>query len=226
MVAAIRILTQIAPVQQGADLAAQSLARDAGLTGQAQQGHAAAVAFQQLPDQQAHHRALLVAAVQAQPFLGDDIEKIEHTADILNSPGTENRRRLIVLRPVLFCRHAPYRQCGLDPAAAMSNKCSESSKAKARMKTEQAEAIALMALAYLAGNEDLLHRFLGETGMNAGDLRAAAGDPAALGGILDFILGDDSRVLDFAESAGLRPEDPIRARHNLPGHRAGDRGAL
>ncbi|PWR23430.1 DUF3572 domain-containing protein [Zavarzinia compransoris] len=94
------------------------------------------------------------------------------------------------------------------------------------MKAEQAETIGLMALAYLAGREDLLQRFLGETGMSAGDLRAAAGDPAALGGILDFLLGDDSRVLDFAAGAGLRPEDPLRARHSLPGHHPGDRGAL
>lgn len=94
------------------------------------------------------------------------------------------------------------------------------------MKQERAETIALMALAHLAGDQDMLHRFLGESGMGADDLRQAAGDPGTLGGILDFILNDEARVLAFAAAAGLAPDEPLRARHILPGGAPGDRGAL
>lgn len=94
------------------------------------------------------------------------------------------------------------------------------------MKRERAETIGLMALAHLATDEDLLHRFLGESGMNGDDLRRAAGDPATLGGVLDFLLGDEARVLAFAAAAGLAPDEALRARYALPGGSPGDRGAL
>ncbi len=94
------------------------------------------------------------------------------------------------------------------------------------MHRDRAETIALLALGYVAGDADLLGRFLGESGLGEGDLRQAAGDPAVLGGVLDFLLGDDARVLGFAAEAGLKPDEPLRARAALPGGDSGDRGAL
>ncbi|MCW0183465.1 MAG: DUF3572 domain-containing protein [Zavarzinia sp.] len=94
------------------------------------------------------------------------------------------------------------------------------------MTSDRAEAIALMALAHLASDDNLLHRFMAETGMDATDLQAIAGRPDMLGGILDFVLADESLVIDFAAAAGLRPEEPMRARMTLPGFTAGDRGGL
>jgi hypothetical protein len=94
------------------------------------------------------------------------------------------------------------------------------------MKRDRAETIALLALAHVAGDETLLHEFMRESGMDATALRQAAGDPTVLGGVLDFILGDDSRVTAFAAAADLKPEEPMRARFELPGGTAGDRGAL
>ncbi len=94
------------------------------------------------------------------------------------------------------------------------------------MKQERAETIALMALAHLAADEDLLHRFLGESGMDGGDLRKAAEEPGTLVGVLDFFLCDEARLLAFAAAAGLKPEEPLRARYALPGGFPGDRGAL
>ena len=42
------------------------------------------------------------------------------------------------------------------------------------------------------------------------------GDPAFLGGVLDFILGDEPTVLAFVETEELAPETPMAARHKLP----------
>lgn len=94
------------------------------------------------------------------------------------------------------------------------------------MTRDRAETIALLALGFLAGDPELLGRFLGESGLGPDRLRGAAGDPALLGGVLDFLLADDARVLAFAAEAGLKPEEPLRARAALPGGAAGDRGAL
>lgn len=94
------------------------------------------------------------------------------------------------------------------------------------MTRDRAETIALMALAHLAADEDLLRRFMAETGTDATELRGLAGQPEMLGGILDFLLGDEALVIEFAAAAGLRPEEPMRARVALPGFAAGDRGAL
>lgn len=94
------------------------------------------------------------------------------------------------------------------------------------MTSDRAETIALMALAYLAAEEDLLHRFMAETGMEATELKVIAGNPGLLGGVLDFVLSDEALVMEFAASSGLRPEEPMRARMALPGFQAGDRGGL
>ncbi len=48
-------------------------------------------------------------------------------------------------------------------------------------------------------------------------MRNGAFEPEFLGFVLEFILGSDAMVLDFAASAGLRPEDPLRARALLAG---------
>ena len=53
---------------------------------------------------------------------------------------------------------------------------------------ESAEVLALQALAWLAGNEDLLPTFLGSTGASEADVRAGASDPEFLGAVLDLSL--------------------------------------
>jgi hypothetical protein len=42
-------------------------------------------------------------------------------------------------------------------------------------------------------------------------------DPEFLGFVLDFVLGSDAAVLDFAAHAGLRPDEPALARAVLAG---------
>ncbi|MDD3447040.1 MAG: DUF3572 domain-containing protein [Zavarzinia sp.] len=94
------------------------------------------------------------------------------------------------------------------------------------MKSDRAETIALLALAHITAREDLLHRFLADSGLDGSGLRVSVADPAMLGGVLDFILADDARVLDFAAEAGLAPEEPLRARLTLSGDLVEGRGMM
>ncbi len=85
------------------------------------------------------------------------------------------------------------------------------------MKQEQAETIALQALGWLAGNDELLPVFLGATGSDANDMRARAQDTEFLGSVLDFMMNDDDWVVEFCDGAGLGYDQPMAARQGLPG---------
>ncbi len=85
------------------------------------------------------------------------------------------------------------------------------------MQGEQAEIIALQALGWLAGNEELLPVFLGATGADGADLRARAGDAEFLASVLDFLLMDDQWVLECTSAIAEPPESLMRARMYLPG---------
>jgi len=82
---------------------------------------------------------------------------------------------------------------------------------------EAAETLALEALAWLVGDEELLPVFLGATGTSEMDLRARAGDADFLGSVLDFLLMDDAWVVAFCDARGLSYEAPMMARAALPG---------
>jgi hypothetical protein len=84
-------------------------------------------------------------------------------------------------------------------------------------KQDLAETVALQALGWLAGNEDLLPVFLAATGASTSDLAESAGQPAFLGSILDFLLQDDAWVVGFCDAANLPYDAPMRARAALPG---------
>lgn len=85
------------------------------------------------------------------------------------------------------------------------------------MNAERAEIIALQALAWLVGNDELCPVFLGATGGSESDLRARATDPAFQASVLEFITMDDAWVVAFCDSAGLAYDLPLRARYALPG---------
>ena len=82
---------------------------------------------------------------------------------------------------------------------------------------EAAETLALQALTWLAGNDDLFPIFLGATGAVAQDIAADAGKPAFLGSVLDFILTDDAWVIAFCDANLLSYDAPMLARMALPG---------
>ena len=89
------------------------------------------------------------------------------------------------------------------------------------MRTEQAEILSLQALAWLASEEELWPVFLGATGADAGDLKAAlasgAPDPATLAAVLEFLTMDDRWIARFCVATGQPPDAPLRALHALPG---------
>lgn len=82
---------------------------------------------------------------------------------------------------------------------------------------ENAETLALKALGWLVGNEDLLPVFLGASGATEADLRARTSDPAFLGAVLDFLMLDDAWVVAFCDAHGVAYESPMMARAALPG---------
>lgn len=82
---------------------------------------------------------------------------------------------------------------------------------------EQAQVIALQALGWLAGNEDLCPTFLGSTGGSVDDLRDRAMDPAFQSSVLEFLTMDDAWVIAFCDAHELAYDMPLRARFALPG---------
>ncbi len=85
------------------------------------------------------------------------------------------------------------------------------------MNPERAETIALKALGWLAGNEELLPVFMGSTGIAQGELAQRAEDPEFLISLLDFLTMDDNWVVAFCDAAGLAYDLPLQARQALPG---------
>ncbi len=85
------------------------------------------------------------------------------------------------------------------------------------MKQDVAETLAAQALAWIAGQDDLLGVFLGATGSSADDVRSRVGDPEFLASVLDFLVMDDAWVVGFCDATGLAYDQPMQARAVLPG---------
>ncbi len=85
---------------------------------------------------------------------------------------------------------------------------------------DDAETVALTALAWIAGHENLLGVFMGATGAGLDDLRKGAQDPDFLASLLDFLMMDDAWIMEFCEARNLAPERVIAARQALPGGKA------
>lgn len=84
---------------------------------------------------------------------------------------------------------------------------------------DSAETLAIGALTWLLGQPEDLGAFLAASGAGGAELAQAAGDPAFLGAVLDFLLEADARVVAFCDSAGLPYTAPMQARAALPGGR-------
>lgn len=77
--------------------------------------------------------------------------------------------------------------------------------------------LSLRALAFLAGDEEQVGRFLALTGLDPGDLRGLLGDRGFQLAVLDHIAGDEALLLAFAAAESLPPEAVGRARRALGG---------
>jgi hypothetical protein len=71
---------------------------------------------------------------------------------------------------------------------------------------DEAESMAIAALAFIAGDPERLSRFLALSGLDPGHLRRAAAEPGFLAGVLAFLAGDERLLLDFAAAQGVPPE--------------------
>jgi len=84
---------------------------------------------------------------------------------------------------------------------------------------EAAESLAIQVLTYLAAEPERLGRFLALSGVGPQQLRLAATEPGFLAGVLDYVSADESLLLEFADHAGVDPEDVVRAQAALSGER-------
>jgi uncharacterized protein DUF3572 len=74
------------------------------------------------------------------------------------------------------------------------------------MDADQAESIAISALAFLASDMERLSRFLALTGMGPRDLKADARTPRVLAAVLNHLLQDESQLLVFSAAKNIPPE--------------------
>ena len=82
---------------------------------------------------------------------------------------------------------------------------------------ENSQVLALQVVTWLMGNQALCEVFLGATGANETDLRERISDPEFLGYVLDFLLLDDTWVIEFCDEHGLPYLSVMQARNCLPG---------
>ncbi len=80
-----------------------------------------------------------------------------------------------------------------------------------------AEEIALQALTWIIGNDELLPVFMGATGIGQEDLRGRMEEPEFLISVLDFLTMDDTWVMEFCDAVSLPYQAPMQARQALPG---------
>jgi hypothetical protein len=82
---------------------------------------------------------------------------------------------------------------------------------------DAAEMLAIQALAFIAEEPERLNGFVTATGIDIAAIRDAANEPGFLVGVLGHMLGDESLLLAFADSAGIDPASIARARRALGG---------
>lgn len=77
--------------------------------------------------------------------------------------------------------------------------------------------LALLALAFLADDEERAGRFLALTGLDGADIQNLLGEVAFHLAVLDHLAGDEQLLLAFADAHELPPEAVGRARRALGG---------
>jgi len=80
-----------------------------------------------------------------------------------------------------------------------------------------ADETAIAVLVWLAGEPELMGRFLALTGIEASNLREAANEPGFLVGVLGFLMNHEPTLMDFCAATDTRPEAVSRAFRALGG---------
>ncbi len=81
--------------------------------------------------------------------------------------------------------------------------------------TNDAEALALSALAATLTDERRATRFLALTGLTADELRARAAEPGLLAATLAFLESHEPDLVAVAEALGVAPDVLVAARRSL-----------
>ena len=81
--------------------------------------------------------------------------------------------------------------------------------------TNDAEALALSALAATLTDERRAQRFLDLSGIDTEELRRRAAEPALLAALLRFLEAHEPDLIDVAEAVGVKPQDLVAAREEL-----------
>jgi len=82
---------------------------------------------------------------------------------------------------------------------------------------DEAQQLAIEALAFLADQPDLLARFLELTGIEAVDIRQVACQEGFWAGILSFLCANETDLWAFCHHANKLPEQVTAALRCLPG---------
>ncbi|MBO9629686.1 MAG: DUF3572 domain-containing protein [Shinella sp.] len=88
---------------------------------------------------------------------------------------------------------------------------------KDTLAAEAAEATAVTILGWLAGEPELLSRFLALTGVSPSEVRTAVKDTGFLAGIVDFLMSNEPDLLAFCDATGTKPEAVVHAHAVLSG---------
>ena len=75
--------------------------------------------------------------------------------------------------------------------------------------------LALASLAATLGDERRARRFLDLTGIGTDELRARAGEPALLAGLLRFLESHEPDLMAVAAAIDVKPEALVEARQQL-----------
>ena len=81
--------------------------------------------------------------------------------------------------------------------------------------TNDAETLALSALAATLTDERRARRFLDLSGIDTEELRLRAAEPALLAALLRFLEAHEPDLIDVADAIGVKPAELVAARENL-----------
>ena len=81
--------------------------------------------------------------------------------------------------------------------------------------TNDAEALALSALATTLTDERRAQRFLDLSGIDTDELRRRAAEPALLAALIRFLEAHEPDLIDVAETIGVSPQELVGARQEL-----------
>lgn len=82
---------------------------------------------------------------------------------------------------------------------------------------KSADETAIAILSWLAGEPELLSRFLALSGTDIESLRGAVGDAGFMAGLVAFLMDHEPTLLAFCAATDTSPEDVVRAHQTLSG---------